>query len=348
MWQSQFGPRAFYFEMLCFVIGLTQTASALHPIQRNWEFRFDQTSERPFFISPGLSGVAQRATIDGAIYIDDDDHRTPILRKLDLRLSDVVSVNADTGEIIDPIEDPLVFDGDRLVDVLLNDLSPDTVGTLTETAGGFHMQFVASGAVSQSNERALTQLDMRFIGGELRLSGSSAFTSFDDGTYMLIDPISGWLFVEFYALDFNSDESLDVADLDLLVTAVSDPIDGVNFDLFSDGGVIDNADLDVWLSAAARQNGHLDSYLHGDVNLDGVVDAADLGVVGLNWHQRTRGWSQGDFTGDHYISAEDLNIVGLNWQKTQATAVAEVPEPAIIFPGPFFLALLWAFCRMKF
>ena len=57
----------------------------------------------------------------------------PILRDMDLRLRDVVSVNAGTGEIIDPINDPFVNEGDLLVDVLLNEIPHDVFGTLTQS-----------------------------------------------------------------------------------------------------------------------------------------------------------------------------------------------------------------------
>ena len=85
------------------MIGWTANVAALHPIQHNWEFQFVPDTERPFFVSAGESGVGQRAKLDGAIRIDDHDHGMPILRDLNLRLTNVVSVIAATGEIIDPI-----------------------------------------------------------------------------------------------------------------------------------------------------------------------------------------------------------------------------------------------------
>ena len=39
------------------------------------------------------------------------------------------------------------------------------------------------------------------------------------------------------------------------------------------------------------------SYLPGDANLSGVVDAADLNRVGINWLQQAPAWSAGEKMG---------------------------------------------------
>jgi hypothetical protein len=173
-----------------FVVCGSQAASATHPIQRNWEFRFSRDTHRPFFISAGESGFGQKAKMEGSIFIADDDHGMPILRELNVRLVDVVSVNAGTGEIIEPITDPFIAEGDLLPNVLLNDANQYRLGTLTESVDGIHMVFETSGTASNLVDLAETQLQMDFIGRELHFSGRSTFTSVVDGEFMFIDPES--------------------------------------------------------------------------------------------------------------------------------------------------------------
>ncbi|MCC6681535.1 MAG: PEP-CTERM sorting domain-containing protein [Phycisphaeraceae bacterium] len=51
----------------------------------------------------------------------------------------------------------------------------------------------------------------------------------------------------------------------------------------------------------------------GDANGDGMVNLADLQVLGDNWHSTTATRNQGDFTGDGYVGLDDLQILGDNW-----------------------------------
>jgi hypothetical protein len=63
-------------------------------------------------------------------------------------------------------------------------------------------------------------------------------------------------------------------------------------------------------------------FLKGDANHDRYVDIVDLGVVGSNWQQSPRGWTQGDFDYSGKVDIVDLGIVGTNWQ----TYLAPPPE----------------------
>jgi len=68
----------------------------------------------------------------------------------------------------------------------------------------------------------------------------------------------------------------------------------------------------------------------GDTNLDGLVNATDLNVLGNNWlAEDAAGWSAGDFTGDGRVDTQDLNLVGVNWQSDIRPASAAVPEPQL-------------------
>jgi hypothetical protein len=62
------------------------------------------------------------------------------------------------------------------------------------------------------------------------------------------------------------------------------------------------------------------------------VDITDLGIVGTNWQQSPRTWTQGDFTYDALVDIADLGIVGSNWQSYLAgppgSAGSEAVAPA--------------------
>ena len=70
----------------------------------------------------------------------------------------------------------------------------------------------------------------------------------------------------------------------------------------------------------------------GDANGDGVVDVADLGVVGANFGSTNATLENGDFTGDGNVDVADLGILGANWSASQSTgnASALVPEPTTL------------------
>ena len=131
----------------------------------------------------------------------------------------------------------------------------------------------------------------------------------------------------FGVCDFDGDGLCDASDVDALVTEIAMGGSQSSFDLNSDG-VVDRGDLTDWRRNAATQNGLDEPYLLGDANLDGIVDAADLNRLALNWNQDVTGWSAGDFTADGTIGPADLNVVGLNWQQSNLPPQpSAVPEP---------------------
>lgn len=52
----------------------------------------------------------------------------------------------------------------------------------------------------------------------------------------------------------------------------------------------------------------------GDADLDGDVDAADLGRVGLNWLDTNATWIEGDFNYSGTVDVLDMYLFSLNWQ----------------------------------
>ena len=156
--------------------------------------------------------------------------------------------------------------------------------------------------------------------------------------------------IEVYAsssvsFDFNGDGSVDVMDIDDLVGEIAAGTNDAIFDLSGDG-VVNTDDLGQWLEGAAGHNGFAESYLQGDANLDGRVDASDLNQLGLSWQQPVSTWSVGDFTADGVVDAGDLNLVGLSWQQSIAMASKAVPEPAAVWL--ILGALLWPVGRRSF
>lgn len=139
------------------------------------------------------------------------------------------------------------------------------------------------------------------------------------------------------ACDFDGNGACDIVDMDALLYTAE--VSGESrFDL--DGSSwVDLGDRDAYL--------RLIGSLPGDTNLDGVIDASDLNIVGANWQREARSWSNGDFNGDGLVDGADLNEVGLWWRKTAADfaaatgpgagpLTASVPEPnalSLLFIG---------------
>ena len=87
--------------------------------------------------------------------------------------------------------------------------------------------------------------------------------------------------------------------------------------------------------------------LPGDANGDGVVDVADLGVVGANFGLIDVTFADGDFNGDNVVDVADLGILGANWTTGQAAGslVDLVPEPATL---PLLaMSVLMVGCRWR-
>ncbi len=87
--------------------------------------------------------------------------------------------------------------------------------------------------------------------------------------------------------------------------------------------------------------------LAGDANLDGLVDVADLGILGANFNANDMQWSTGDFNLNGATDIADLGIIGANWTASQATgnASALVPEPATL--SLVAMSVLMVGCRRR-
>jgi hypothetical protein len=56
--------------------------------------------------------------------------------------------------------------------------------------------------------------------------------------------------------------------------------------------------------------------LPGDANRDRTVNAADLGILSLNWQGTGKTFSQGDFNADGVVDLRDLYILSSRWRQT--------------------------------
>ena len=90
---------------------------------------------------------------------------------------------------------------------------------------------------------------------------------------------------------------------------------GANFVGYGDFAYFDNVRLTYYTT------------LVGDANCDGVVDAADAGILAANWLSTDGvGWCQGDFNEDGVVDTLDATMMATNWTGTGAV----VPEPSTL------------------
>ena len=139
--------------------------------------------------------------------------------------------------------------------------------------------------------------------------------------------------------DFNSDDLINISDLDALTSVQGEVRYSPLYDVDGDK-LITSDDVPSWLALAAENDGRTTTYAIGDTNLDGTVDAADLNALALNWQQQEQRWSAGDFDASGTVDAADLNALALHWQQSipLALATAPVPEPSSLVLS--FLGLL--------
>ncbi len=98
---------------------------------------------------------------------------------------------------------------------------------------------------------------------------------------------------------------------------------------------------DAWIALDSSGNGvqiGAAAFHPGDANGDGMVNLADLQILGDNWQSTTATWAQADFTGDGNVNLADLQILGDNWAYgvgpdlsfDEALAQVSIPEPATL------------------
>jgi len=115
--------------------------------------------------------------------------------------------------------------------------------------------------------------------------------------------------------DFNGDDDVNAADIDLLRTAINEGA-GWFYDLNLDGRT-DPRDMEYMVRDVLNTS-------YGDHDLDGIVGLPDLFAVRNNF-QQLGGWGQGNFGLDDEVDLDDLFIVRNNFGAGEA---GPVPEPS--------------------
>ncbi len=165
------------------------------------------------------------------------------------------------------------------------------------------------------------------IGGELAAIGFTAGAHSTEVTSGV--RIRNWIAGdrEIVTGDFNGDTRFDAIDIDALVARIAGGSFDAAFDMTGDGQ-LDLADRDAWLVAAGSANGLASgSYLVGDANLDGVVDASDFNRWNSNKFTEVAAWSAGDFNADGFVDASDFNL----WNGNKFTS-ANRDSSSPVFP----------------
>lgn len=111
------------------------------------------------------------------------------------------------------------------------------------------------------------------------------------------------------------------------------------------GGNIGSAYIDSVSHASNEVAVTLHDLLDGDVNVDGTVNAFDLGGILVRWGQSGFGWFEGnvDFDPSGTVNAFDLAKVLVNWGVSVGGGGGGMTLPASAVPEPASLALLAMF-----
>jgi parallel beta-helix repeat protein len=119
--------------------------------------------------------------------------------------------------------------------------------------------------------------------------------------------------------DFDRSGVVDARDIDALFAALRESDSDPRWDLNSDGQV-SAVDADFLITEILRTQ-------RGDVNLDGVVDASDLGVIRDHLFTETSLWEAGDVNGDGLVDVRDYNVAYIH---RGSGVFAKVSRPAAV------------------
>jgi hypothetical protein len=135
--------------------------------------------------------------------------------------------------------------------------------------------------------------------------------------------------------DFNDDDLINAADIDILADAIAAGSTDSQFDVNNDS-FVDELDLIHHIATlVGRTDGGTGTY-RGDFNLDGYVDGTDLAVLKAGFGLTGLGYASGNANADEYVDGTDLSIFKATFgfsgtpDPTGATNPPAVPEPATL------------------
>ena len=120
--------------------------------------------------------------------------------------------------------------------------------------------------------------------------------------------------------DFDADQNLSAADIDLLFAEL-DKLEPRGWFDVDGNGIVDVADQVHWVESLVGTS-------FGDADLNGQVEFADFLVLSSNFGQ-AGGWAAGDFDGSGDVQFADFLQLSANFGNTNMAA-ANVPEPSSI------------------
>lgn len=100
--------------------------------------------------------------------------------------------------------------------------------------------------------------------------------------------------------DFDGSGVVDAVDIDLLFAALRATEDDLRWDL-NDDRQVTTLDADFLITTILQTQ-------RGDVNLDGIVNAIDLGTIQSHLFTANPSWAAGDVTGDGMVDVRDYNV----------------------------------------
>jgi hypothetical protein len=159
----------------------------------------------------------------------------------------------------------------------------------------------------------------------LAIQGLNA--SLDDDDFLLAQiSLGATTLADLLTGDFNRNGIYDCEDIDALVANIAGGSYAANFDLSGDRHV-DLRDLDLWRAEAglvvSPSGGPIPM---GDANLDGSVDASDLGAWADHRFSSIASWCSGDFNADGAVDVRDFGFWNSNKGVAKAIAIG-IPEP---------------------
>jgi hypothetical protein len=149
--------------------------------------------------------------------------------------------------------------------------------------------------------------------------------------YIETDPAFTINVVAFAPGDYNGDNLVDAADIDILADEIEAGTTDLTYDVNGDS-VVDENDLIAHIATlVGRTDGGTGTY-RGDFNLDGYVDGTDLAILKASFGLTGLGYADGNANADDFVNGTDLAIFkatfGFSGTPDDGGNPPPVPEPA--------------------